>query len=33
MTVNQFTNGAAFNGAGVYAFDRVKMLHGEPTGA
>ncbi|MDQ6623891.1 MAG: carboxypeptidase regulatory-like domain-containing protein [Verrucomicrobiota bacterium] len=31
MTVNQFTNGASFNGVGVYAFDRQKMLVGNPT--
>ncbi len=31
MTVNQFTNGGPFNGAGFYAFDRVKMLAGDPT--
>ena len=30
MTVHQFTNGAAFNGSGVYALDRAKMLAGDP---
>jgi hypothetical protein len=33
MTVNQFTNGGPFNGAGVYALDRQKMLAGDPTAA
>ncbi|MEO7367324.1 MAG: dockerin type I domain-containing protein [Gemmatimonadaceae bacterium] len=27
----QFTNGAAYNGFGVFAFDRAKMLVGDPT--
>src|SRR2546430_9149877 len=31
MTVNQFTNGGPFNGVGVYALDRQKMLVGDPT--
>ena len=31
MTVHQFTNGASFNGSGVYALDRNKMLAGDPT--
>ncbi len=30
MTVNQFTNGGPFNGAGVYALDRQKMIMGDP---
>jgi hypothetical protein len=30
MTDNQFLNGVAFNGAGVFAFDRQKMLRGDP---
>ena len=31
MADNQFTNGASFSGAGAFAFDRVKMLVGDPT--
>ena len=31
MTSNQFNNGAAFDGVGVFAFDRQKMLVGDPT--
>lgn len=31
MTDVQFTNGGAFNGAGAFAFDRAKMLVGDPT--
>jgi uncharacterized repeat protein (TIGR01451 family) len=31
MTVNQFTLGTTFNGEGVYSFDRIKMLAGDPT--
>ncbi len=31
MTVNQFTGGGPFNGTGAYAFDRAKMLAGDPT--
>jgi hypothetical protein len=31
MTVNQFTNHGPFNGVGMYAFDRSKMLVGDPT--
>ena len=31
MSDMQFTNGAAFNGYGVFAFDRTKMLAGDPT--
>jgi hypothetical protein len=31
MTVNQFTNGGPFNGVGMYALDRKKMLVGDPT--
>ncbi len=31
MTVNQFTNGGPFNGTGAYAFERAKMLTGDPT--
>lgn len=31
MTVNQFTNGLSFNGVGMYALDRKKMLVGDPT--
>ncbi len=31
MMVHQFTNGGPFNGTGMYAFDRVKMLAGNPT--
>ena len=31
MMVHQFTNGLTFNGSGVYSFDRVKMLAGNPT--
>jgi hypothetical protein len=30
MMVHQFTNGGPFNGTGVYAFDRKKMLAGNP---
>ncbi|MDQ2920805.1 MAG: hypothetical protein M3R52_04200, partial [Acidobacteriota bacterium] len=30
MMVHQFTNGGPFNGSGVYSFDRVKMLAGNP---
>ena len=33
MTVNQFTNGGPFNGVGMYALDRKKMLVGDPTAA
>jgi subtilisin-like proprotein convertase family protein len=31
MTDNQFLNGGAFDGGGMFAFDRVKMLAGNPT--
>ena len=31
MMVHQFTNGGTFNGTGVYSFNRVKMLAGDPT--
>ncbi len=31
MADNQFTNGASFSGAGAFAFDRAKMLVGDPT--
>ncbi len=31
MTVNQFTGGASWGGAGVFVFDRTKMLTGDPT--
>ena len=31
MTDNQFFNGGSFNGAGAFAFDRTKMLAGDPT--
>ncbi len=31
MTVNQFTNGSSWGGAGVFAFERDKMLVGDPT--
>ena len=31
MTVNQFTSGGPSNGTGAYAFDRAKMLEGDPT--
>jgi PA domain/PKD-like domain/Secretion system C-terminal sorting domain/Proprotein convertase P-domain/HYR domain len=31
MADNQFTNGATFSGAGAFAFDRAKMLVGDPT--
>ncbi len=30
MTVNQFTNGAYWGGAGVFVFERDKMLTGDP---
>jgi hypothetical protein len=30
MTDNQFLNGSSWNGAGAFAFDRQKMLRGEP---
>jgi subtilisin-like proprotein convertase family protein len=33
MTTNQFLNGATFNGAGVFAFERAKMVAGDPTAA
>jgi subtilisin-like proprotein convertase family protein len=33
MTTNQFLNGATFNGAGIFAFDRAKMAAGDPTAA
>jgi subtilisin-like proprotein convertase family protein len=33
MTTNQFLNGATFNGAGIFAFDRAKMVAGDPTAA
>jgi subtilisin-like proprotein convertase family protein len=33
MTTNQFLNGAAFNGAGIFAFERTKMVAGDPTAA
>src|SRR6266550_5418316 len=33
MTVNQFTNGGPFNGVGMYALDRKKILVGDPTAA
>ena len=29
MTANQFTNGSSWGGAGVWAFDRAKMLNGQ----
>lgn len=31
MSVNQFLNGGAFDGTGAYAFNRAKMLAGDPT--
>ncbi len=31
MTVNQFTNGQYWGGAGVFVFERSKMLVGDPT--
>ncbi len=31
MMVHQFTNGGPFNGTGVYAFNRKKILAGDPT--
>lgn len=31
FTDRQFTNGAAYNGFGVFAFDKAKMLVGDPT--
>jgi subtilisin-like proprotein convertase family protein len=31
MTTNQFLNGGAFDGGGVFAFDRQKMLVGDPS--
>lgn len=31
MTVNQFRGGGPFDGTGAYAFDRKKMLSGDPT--
>jgi len=31
MTSNQFNNGGPFDGAGAFAFDRTKMLVGDPT--
>lgn len=31
MTVNQFLNGASWSGAGVFVFERDKMLVGDPT--
>jgi len=31
MADNQFTNGGPFSGAGAFAFDRAKMLVGDPT--
>ncbi len=31
MADNQFTNGSSFSGAGAFAFDRAKMLVGDPT--
>jgi hypothetical protein len=33
MTCNQFLNGGAFDGGGAFAFDRKKMLLGDPTAA
>jgi subtilisin-like proprotein convertase family protein len=33
MTTNQFLNGAAFNGTGIFAFERAKMVAGDPTAA
>ena len=33
MTTNQFTNGGPFNGAGFFAFERAKMLAGDPSAA
>ncbi|TMQ18550.1 MAG: hypothetical protein E6J91_07700, partial [Deltaproteobacteria bacterium] len=33
MTTNQFLNGATFNGAGVFAFERARMVAGDPTAA
>jgi subtilisin-like proprotein convertase family protein len=33
MTTNQFLNGATFNGAGIFAFERAKMVSGDPTAA
>jgi subtilisin-like proprotein convertase family protein len=31
MTDNQFLNGSSFNGGGAFAFNRAKMLAGDPT--
>jgi uncharacterized repeat protein (TIGR01451 family) len=31
MTVNQFSSGGPFNGTGAYAFERERMLRGDPT--
>ncbi|HEX2685032.1 MAG TPA: hypothetical protein VHN14_00365, partial [Kofleriaceae bacterium] len=31
MTTNQFLNGASFNGAGIFGFERAKMIAGDPT--
>lgn len=31
MTVNQFTNGSSWGGAGVFVFERDKILDGDPT--
>ena len=31
MTVNQFTGGSSWGGAGVFVFERDKMLTGDPT--
>jgi len=31
MTVNQFANSGPFDGSGAYAFDRAKMLAGDPS--
>ena len=31
MTVNQFTNGSSWGGAGVFVFERAKLLAGNPT--
>jgi hypothetical protein len=33
MTTNQFTNAGPFNGAGFFAFERAKMLAGDPSAA
>jgi subtilisin-like proprotein convertase family protein len=33
MTTNQFLDGRTFNGAGVFAFERAKLVAGDPTAA